>query len=79
MQKCLDNNSILMYSTQNKGKSVISGRFIKILKGKTCKKVTANGSKFYLSYVNKLVDQNSNTYHHSIIKKAYWCWLFCFN
>ena len=60
-----------MYSTQNKGKSVISGRFIKILKGKTCKKVTANGSKFYLSYVNKLVDQNSNTYHHSIIKKAY--------
>ena len=71
MQKCLDNNSILMYSTQNKGKSVISGRFIKILKGKTCKKVTANGSKFYLSYVNKLVDQNSNTYHHSIIKKAY--------
>ena len=71
MQKCLDNNSILMYSTQNKGKSVISGRFIKILKGKTCKKVTANGSKFYLSYVNKLVDQNSNTYYHSIIKKAY--------
>ena len=71
MQKCLDNNIILMYSTQNKGKSVISGRFIKILKGKTCKKVTANGSKFYLSYVNKLVDQNSNTYHHSIIKKAY--------
>ena len=71
MQKCLDNNIILMYSTQNKRKSVISGRFIKILKGKTCKKVTANGSKFYLSYVNKLVDQNSNTYHHSIIKKAY--------
>ena len=71
MQKCLENNNILMYSTQNKGKSVISGRFIKTLKGKTCKKVAANDSKFYLSYVNKLVDQNNNTYHHSVIKKTY--------
>ena len=71
MQKCLDNNNILIYSTQNKGKSVISGRFIKTLKGKTCKKETANSSKSYLSYVNKLVDQNNNTYHHSIIKKQY--------
>ena len=71
MQKCLDNNNILMYFTQNKGKSVISGRFIKTLKSKTCKKVTANDSKFYLSYVNKLVDQKNNTYHHSVIKKTY--------
>ena len=28
--------------------------------------MTANNSKSYLSYVNKLVDQYNNTYHHSI-------------
>ena len=33
------------------------------------KKVTANDSKSYLSYLNKLVDQYNNTYHHSIGEK----------
>ena len=31
--------------------------------------MTANDSKSCLSYLNKLVDQYSNTYHHSICKK----------
>ena len=31
--------------------------------------MTANDSKSYLPYLNKLVDQYSNTYHHSINKK----------
>ena len=31
--------------------------------------MTANDSKSYLSYLNKLVDQYNNTYHHSISKK----------
>ena len=31
--------------------------------------MTANNSKYYLSYLNKLVDQYNNTYHHSINKK----------
>ena len=31
--------------------------------------MTANDSKSYLSYLNKLVEQYSNTYHHSINKK----------
>ena len=34
MEECLDNNDILMYSTHNEGKSVITGRFIKTLKAK---------------------------------------------
>ena len=29
----------------------------------------ANDSKSYLPYLNKIVDQYSNTYHHSVIKK----------
>ena len=31
--------------------------------------MTANNSKSYLSYLNKLLDQYNNTYHHSINKK----------
>ena len=31
--------------------------------------MTANDSKSYLSYLNKLVDQYNNTYHHCIGKK----------
>ena len=28
--------------------------------------MTANGSKSYIEYLNKLVDQYNNTYHNSI-------------
>ena len=31
--------------------------------------MTGNDSKSYLSYLNKLVDEYNNTYHHSINKK----------
>ena len=31
--------------------------------------MTANDSKSYLNYLNKLVDQCKNTYHHYISKK----------
>ena len=58
-----------MYSTHNEGKSVIAERVIKALKAKIYKNITANDSKSYLSYLNKLVDQYRNTYHHSIDKK----------
>ena len=32
--------------------------------------MTANDSKSYLSYLNKLVDQYNNTYHHSLNGKT---------
>ena len=66
MQEWLDNNDILMYFTHNEGKLVIAERFIKTLKAKMYKKMTTNDSKSYLSYLNKLIDQYKNTYHHSI-------------
>ena len=59
-----------MYSTHNEGKSVIGERFIKTLKTKIYKTITANDIKSYLLYLNKLVDQYNNTYHHSINKKT---------
>ena len=69
MQEWLDNNDISIYSELNEVKSVIAERFIKTLKSKIYKKMTANYSKSYLHYLNKLVDQYNNTYHHSINKK----------
>ena len=66
MQKWLtDNNNILMYSTYNEGKSVVAQKFIKTMKDKIYKKVTANNSKYRLGCLNKLVDQYDNTYHRS--------------
>ena len=70
MQEWLNNNDILIYSIHNEGKPVIVERFIKTLKTKIYKKMTANDSKSYLSYLNKLVvGPNNNTYHHSINKR----------
>ena len=57
MQEWLDNNNVLMYSTHNENKSVIAERFLKTLKAKIYKKVTAYDSKSYPTYLNKLVDQ----------------------
>ena len=69
MQKWSNDNNISMYSTHNEGKSVVAERFIRNLKDKIYKKMTANHSKYYLSCLNDLVDENNNTYHHLIGKK----------
>ena len=69
MRKWLDNNNILMNSTNNESKSVVPERFIRTLKGKIYKTMAANDSKSYLNYMNRLVDQYNNTYHRSIGKK----------
>ena len=55
MQEWWYNDDILMYcTTHNEGKSIITERFMKTLKAKTYKKITANDSKFYLLYLNVL-------------------------
>ena len=69
MQEWLENNDILIFYIHDEGKSIIAERFIKTLKTKIYKKVTANENKYYLPYLIKLVDQYNNTYHHSINKK----------
>ena len=52
MQKWLGNYDILIYSTDNEGKSVIAERFVKALKAKIYK-VIANNSRSYISYLNE--------------------------
>ena len=69
MQKWLEDNDILMYQTHNESESVVAERFIKTLKGKTYKKLTAKETKSYFGYRNKLESKYSNTYHRSISKK----------
>ena len=48
VQKWLDDNDISIYSTHNEDKSVVTERFIRTLKGKIYKKLTANDSKSFL-------------------------------
>ena len=69
MQEWLYNNDILMNSIHNECKSGIAKSFIKTLKSKICKKLTASDSKYYLLYLNKLVHQCNNTYDPFINKK----------
>ena len=57
MQQWWDCNDILMYSSHNQSKSIVAKRFERNLKVKTYKKMTANVSKSYLGYLNKLVDE----------------------
>ena len=68
MQEKLKNNDILIHSTHNESNSVIAERFIKILRFKIYKGMTANDSKSYL-YLKKLVNEYNNTYYHSINEK----------
>ena len=49
-----------VYTRFKENKSVIAERFIKTLKVKMYKKMTANNSKSCLSYLNKLTDQHNN-------------------
>ena len=57
MQKWLDNNDTLMYSTYNEGKSLVAKRFIRTSKSEISRKTTANNEKPYLVCLNKLEDE----------------------
>ena len=48
---------------------MVGERFIRTLKDKIYKNMTANISKSYQGYLNKLVDEYHNTYHCSVGKK----------
>ena len=52
-----------MYSTNNKGKSVIAERFIKTLKNKIYKYMTAISKNVYIDTLDYIVKEYNNTYH----------------
>ena len=58
-----------MYSTFNKGKSVVAERFIRTLKDKTFKHITAISKNVYFDVLNDIVNKYNNTIHITIKMK----------
>ena len=59
-------NNIEMYSTYNEGKSVVAERFIRTLKNKIFKHMTAISKNVYFDVLNDIVDEYNNTVHKTI-------------
>ena len=62
----LEDNDINVYSTCNEGKSVVVERFIRSLKNKIYKHMTAGSKKVYFNVLNDIADKYNNTYHGTI-------------
>ena len=58
-----------MYSTYNEGKSVVAERFIKTLKNKIYKHITAVSKNVYFDVLNDIVKNYNNTFHRTIKMK----------
>ena len=58
-----------MYSTYNEGKSVVTERFIRTLKNKIYKYMTAISKNVYFDVLDHIVDDSNNTYHKTIKMK----------
>ena len=68
-EKWLSDNDIKMYSTYNEGKSVVAERFIRILKNKLYKHMTATGKNVYYNVLDDVVNKYNNTKHSTIKMK----------
>ena len=62
-------NNIEMYSTYNEGKSVIAERFIRTLKNKIYKHMTAISKNIYVDVLDDIVNKYNNTVHKTIKMK----------
>ena len=62
-------NKIEMYSTCNEGKSVVAERFIRTLKNKIFKHMTAVSKNVDFDVLDDIVDRYNNTVHRSIKMK----------
>ena len=65
----LKNNKIEMYSKYNKGKSVVAERFIRTLKNKIFKCMTAISKNVYFDVLDDIVNKYNNTVHRTIKMK----------
>ena len=68
-EKWLSDNDIIMYSTYNEGKSVVAERFIRTLKTKLYKHMTATGKNVYYDVLDDVVNKYNNTKHSTIKMK----------
>ena len=58
-----------MYSTHNEGKSVVPERFIRTLKNKIYKYMTAISKNVYINKLDDIVNEYNSTYHITIKMK----------
>ena len=68
-KKWLLDNDIIMYSTYNEGKSAVAVRFIRTLKNKLYKHMTATGKNVYYDVLDDVVNKYNNTKHSTIKMK----------
>ena len=68
-EKWLSDNDINMSSTYNEGKSVVAERFIRTLKNKLYKHMTATGKNVYYDVLYDVVNKYNNTKHSTIKMK----------
>ena len=62
-------NNTEMYSTFNKGKSVVAERFLRTLKNKIFKHMTAIWTNVYFNVLDNIVNKYNNTVHRIIKMK----------
>ena len=68
-KKWLQDNDIVMYSTNNEGKSVVAERFIRTLKSKIYKHMTSISKNVYIDKLDDIVNEYNNTYRTTIKMK----------
>ena len=68
-KKWLEDNDTTMYSTYSEGKSVVAERFIKTLKNKLYKHMTAVSRNVYYDVLDDIVEKYNNTWHSTIKMK----------
>ena len=68
-EKWLSDNNTIMYSTCNEGKSVVAERFIRTLKNKLYKHMTATDQKVYYDVLDDVINKYNNTKHSTIKMK----------
>ena len=68
-KKWLQDNDIVMYSTNNEGKSVVAERFVRTLKSKIYKYMTSISKNVYIDKLDDIVNEYNNTYQTTIKMK----------
>ena len=68
-KKWLKDNEVEMYSIHNKGKSAVAERFIRTLKNKIFKHMTAISKNVYFDVLDDIVNKYNNTVHRTIKMK----------
>ena len=69
MKSWLQDNNIEIYSTNNEGKNVFVGRFIRTLKNGIYKYMTSVSKNVCIDKFDNIVNKYNNTYHSTIKTK----------